>query len=72
MNPLLTSAMRTAKAPATKAPMIGMNPPKNVSTASGMTSGTPRIHSPRPMKKASMKPTRACWRMNSDSVSQDL
>ena len=39
VNPLLTRAMRTANAPATTAPMIGMNPPKNVSTASGMTSG---------------------------------
>ena len=68
VNPLLTRATRTAKAPATKAPMIGMNPPKKVSTASGMTSGTPRIHRPRPMKNASMNPTSACWRMNSDRV----
>ena len=52
--------------------MIGMNPPKNVSTASGSTSGTSRIHSPRPMKNASMKPTSACWRMNSESVVQVL
>ena len=72
VKPLLTSATRTANAPATNAPMIGMKPPKNVSTASGITSGTPRIHRPMPMKKASMKPTSACWRMNSESVAQDL
>jgi hypothetical protein len=72
VKPLLTSATSTAKAPATKAPMIGTKPPKNVSTASGMTSGTPRIHSPIPMKKASMNPTSACWRMNSERVVHTL
>ena len=72
VKPLLTSATRTANAPATNAPMIGMNPPKKVSTARGITSGTPRIQSPMPMKNASMKPTSACWRMNSDNVAQDL
>ena len=60
VNPLLTSATRTANAPATKAPMIGMNPPKKVSTASGRASGTPRIDEPRPMKNAVDQATRAC------------
>ena len=70
VKPSLTSATSTAKAPATKAPMIGMNPPRKVSTASGSTSGTPRTSRPMPMKSASMNPTSACWRMNSDSVVQ--
>ena len=68
VRPLLTRAISTAKAPATKAPMIGMKAPKKVSTASGTTRGTPRTSSPSPMKKASMNPTKACWRMNSDRV----
>src|SRR6478609_2973091 len=46
--PLETSATRTATEPATNAPTIGTNPPKNVSTPIGSANGTPRIHTPRP------------------------
>src|SRR3546814_5659448 len=40
-QPTETSATRTATAPTTKAPTIGMKPPKKVSTARGMANGTP-------------------------------
>ena len=60
VNPLLTSATSTESAPAIRAPMIGMNPPKKVSTASGRASGTPTITSPSPMKNPSTRLTSTC------------
>ena len=65
-----TSAMSTASAPATSAPMIGMKAPKNVSTARGSASGTPKTTRPMPMKTASTKPMSACERMNPPRRSQ--
>ncbi|CAM5704015.1 hypothetical protein SBADM41S_10828 [Streptomyces badius] len=56
--------MTTATNPANSAPTIGTNAQTNVSTASGSTNGTPRIHRPRPMKTASSRPTNAWDRTN--------
>ena len=50
--------------------MIGMKAPKNVSTARGSASGTPKITRPMPMKTASTKPMSACERMNPPRRSQ--
>src|SRR5690625_4671433 len=68
--PFETSAIRTARAPNTNAPTIGMNPPKNVMIASGTANGTPTRTSPMPMNTASTKLTMACVRMNPPRVSQ--
>ena len=68
VSPLETSATRTAIAPTTKAPTIGMKPPKKVRMASGMASGTPTSTSPRPMSTASMALTIAWVRMKPPRV----
>ena len=57
--PPSASAISTPTAPAATAPTIGMKAVKNVSSAMGSTSGTPRIRKPRPMKTASMSATSA-------------
>lgn len=68
VTPFVTSATRTASAPATVAPTIGMNPPKNVMTHSGRASGTPHAMRPMPMQTESMAETIAWVRMNPDRV----
>ncbi len=70
VRPFDTIAMRTATKPANSAPTIGTKAETKVSTASGSTRGTPRIHRPRPMKTASSRPTSAWERTNTPSVSQ--
>ena len=71
MNPLDTSAMITARAPAVNAPTIGMKPAKKVTTARTGHSGTPSTSKPIPIKMASTPDTIACVRMNPDSVFQE-
>ncbi|CAD5914414.1 exported protein of unknown function [Streptomyces sp. KY70] len=70
VSPLETSAMSTATKPAKTAPTIGTNAETNVSTASGSTRGTSRIHRPMPMRTASSRPTNAWDRTNEPSVFQ--
>src|SRR5690606_37808468 len=57
-SPPSTSATATATAPLIRAPMIGMNAPTNTRIPSGMASGTPSSHAPRPMPMPSTKATR--------------
>src|SRR5699024_11454359 len=54
--------------PTAKAPTIGMNPPKKVSTASAKANGTWSTTSPIPMSTASTAETRAWVRMKPLSV----
>ena len=68
VRPTVTSATSTAMAPATKAPTMGMNPPKNVSTMSGSARGTCSTHRPMPMQTESMALTIACARMKPPKV----
>ena len=61
-GPRATSARRTATAPESKAPITGMNDPRNTSTPNGMASGTPKIAAPMPIPTASIAATRICTR----------
>lgn len=70
VTPFDTSAMSTATRPANRAPTIGTNADTKVSTARGSTSGTSRIHSPRPMSTASRMPTKAWLRTKAPRVYQ--
>ena len=70
VKPLLTSATSTESTPAIRAPMIGMNPPKKVSTASGRASGTPTISEPEPDEEPVDQADQHLARMKPPRVSQ--